>query len=237
MSIAQSAASAAEGSSAQYASLLRPTCRDSYGSTPNTAWLLVLPLSGRHRCCYRSRGGRGRDDAATRRGGAGAGAEAVAAGAKAAAATAIAGAEAGTDRSQRRADPHPRDAARARSGQQDRQLHGVARPRFAGFPDQHGGTARRNFCPTTARQRRPVRGRGDRAATHAATADRSQRHDAHGGLLSVSAHAGEFRVALRAGGRTLASVRAWGLIWPGGTSRAATACSRRAAGGSAFAQG
>src|SRR5262249_13319443 len=42
---------------------------------------------------------------------------------------------------QRRSDPHPRDAARARSGQQDRQLHGVARPRFAGFSGQHGGAA------------------------------------------------------------------------------------------------
>src|SRR5262249_47142786 len=94
-----------------------------------------------------------------------------------------------TDRSQRRADPHPRDAARARSGQQDRQLHGVARPRFAGFSGQHGGAARRNLRAATQGQRRPVWGRGDRAPAYGAAADRSQRHDAHGGLLSISAHA------------------------------------------------
>jgi hypothetical protein len=66
-------------------------------------------------------------------------------------ATASAGAEAGTDRSQRRLDPHPPDAASTRSGQQDRQLYGPARSRLAGFSGQHGGGARGDLGAATMR--------------------------------------------------------------------------------------
>jgi hypothetical protein len=52
-------------------------------------------------------------------------------------------------------------------------------------------------------------------------ADRRQRPDANGGLLSVGPDASEFRIALRAGGRALEVVRAFGLIRPGGAGRAA----------------
>src|SRR5215831_3520042 len=65
------------------------------------------------------------------RGSAGARAKAVGAGAQAA--PAGASAEARADRSQRRADPHPLGTARARPGEQDRQLHGLARSRLAGL--------------------------------------------------------------------------------------------------------
>ena len=148
----------------------------------------------------------------------------AAAGTDAAAATATGSAEAGADRSQWRADPDPRDAACPRPSEQDRQLHRLARSRRAGISGQQRGAARRNLRPAAARQCRPVRRGGDRSATHAAAADRGERHDANGGLLSVGADAGEFRVALRAGGRALAVVRAFGLIRPGSASRAAATC-------------
>src|SRR5262249_39766329 len=44
-----------------------------------------------------------------------------------------------------------------------------------------------------------------------------------GGLLSVGADASEFRIALRAGGRALAVVRAFGLVRPGRADGAAAA--------------
>ncbi len=73
-------------------------------------------------------------------------------------------------------------------------------------------------------------------AAHAAAADRSQRHDAHGRLLSIGADAGEFRAGLRAGGRSLAAIRDIGLVRPGSAGGAAAAFLRYPAGGGARAK-
>jgi hypothetical protein len=167
-----------------------------YGSTGPTDQRLPAPPAGGGRNCRRepsggrhrrhdlvghaastgAESGAGRASAAKyeiRR----SGTEAATAGAEAAGA----GAEAGSNRSQRRADPDPLGAARARPGEQDRQL----RSRVAGLSGEQRGAARRNLRPAAPRQHRPLRSGGDRPAAHAAAADRSQRHDAHGRLLSI----------------------------------------------------
>ena len=111
---------------------------------------LATPAGGRNDRCREPGGRRACRHDLVGRGASGARAQAAGAtcGAKPAAG---AGAEAGADRSQRRADPNPHDATGPRPGQQDRQLHCPARSGLAGISGQQRGAARRNLRPAAPR--------------------------------------------------------------------------------------
>ena len=100
--------------------------------------------------------------------------------------------EARSDRPQRRDHPHPLVAHRARSSQQDRELHSASGPRRAEFRgDQHRCPARRHFRRAPPRQGRPFGRRRAGSPVDPAAANRVQRAHAHDRLLSLGARAGE----------------------------------------------